>query len=491
MHEALKRYLQKHNLSKASGPSNMGQWKEFLQGINDYYQNADHDRYLLEQALNISSEEMQERWERINKLLSANEKHISILKSQNKILSSISEESTFEDILQILAQEMAQQLDLDKTLVIQKDLSQEKFHIASAVGTGATTFVELSLSTKVAQKVLGYIDTHGTSQFFLSEEQTEVELFKKFFPNTEKVKRVWYIPILDNSAKYPSFLFLLPREDREPTKPESEVLDSLIQVIHIITYNFESKRRLEEEQVKVIAAGKKAALGEMAGGIAHEINNPLAIISGQTQKLKLLSKIGKIDSESLNDSADKILKTIDRLSRIVYALRAFSRDDSKIDKSASNIIQIIDDSLALCSEKIKNSGVELKTRYLAEELHSFCNSVQISQVIVNLISNAYDAINSQEAPWISIDVYAEKEEIIIKITDSGDGIPEEIQEKIMQPFFTTKEVGHGTGIGLSLSHGIIKEHGGVLEYNNSIENTQFIIRLPLCVSDAAEEKVAS
>ena len=177
MHEALKRYLQKHNLSKASGPSNMGQWKEFLQGINDYYQNADHDRYLLEQALNISSEEMQERWERINKLLSANEKHISILKSQNKILSSISEESTFEDILQILAQEMAQQLDLDKTLVIQKDLSQEKFHIASAVGTGATTFVELTLSTKVAPKVLGYIDTHGTSQFFLSEEQTEVELF--------------------------------------------------------------------------------------------------------------------------------------------------------------------------------------------------------------------------------------------------------------------------------------------------------------------------
>ena len=491
MHKTLERQLKRLNLSKSNLPPKASLWKNFLKGVDNFYQSSDHDRYLLEQALNISSEEMQERWERINKLLNDNEKHICTLKSQNKVLSSISEDCDFSEILKILVHEMISQLNLKKVLMIQRDSSKNILYIVTSDGPELTDFSELSLKSEQSASILEFFQKNEMARYKLLENKTDFKVFQSFFKNCGNIDRLWYIPIPCNNQNYPSYLFLLPEENEEPTDHESEVLNSLIQVINIIIYHFEAKRRLEEEQVKVIYAGKKAALGEMAGGIAHEINNPLAIISGQTQKLKLLAKIGKIDTDNLNDSADKILKTIDRLSRIVYALRAFSRDDTKISKSVSNVVEIMDDSLALCSEKIKNSGVELRTKYANEELHTFCNSVQISQVIVNLISNAYDAIYQQENPWISIEVFSDEETITLVMTDSGNGIPEDIQEKIMLPFFTTKEIGHGTGIGLSLSQGIVKEHKGTLEYNNQSKNTQFVIHLPLSQNLKKELKVAS
>ncbi len=106
---------------------------------------------------------------------------------------------------------------------------------------------------------------------------------------------------------------------------------------------------------------------------------------------------------------------------------------------------------------------------------------QISQVLLNLLNNSFDAIEERAEKWIRVrfEINSNKKILIIKVTDSGDGIPNEIVHKMMNPFFTTKDIGKGTGLGLSISKGIIEEHGGHLIYNAQSKNTEFVVELPI------------
>lgn len=145
----------------------------------------------------------------------------------------------------------------------------------------------------------------------------------------------------------------------------------------------------------------------------------------------------------------------------------------------SSVNAIIEETLSLCREKFYNHGIqitvniELELTYMVE-----CRSVEISQVFLNLLNNSHDAILDLNEKWIKIDVKDSGEYVEVSITDSGSGIPKEIQDKMMQPFFTTKEVGKGTGLGLSISRGIIDSHQGKMYIDPNNKNTCFIIKLP-------------
>jgi C4-dicarboxylate-specific signal transduction histidine kinase len=108
-----------------------------------------------------------------------------------------------------------------------------------------------------------------------------------------------------------------------------------------------------------------------------------------------------------------------------------------------------------------------------------CRPTQLSQVLLNLLSNAFDAVSALSEKWVRLTVTQEEQKLIIKVIDSGNGIPSDIAEKIMQPFFTTKVIGKGTGLGLSISRGIIESHEGALFYDPSEKNTTFVIELPI------------
>ena len=166
------------------------------------------------------------------------------------------------------------------------------------------------------------------------------------------------------------------------------------------------------------------------------------------------------------------------MAKIMQGLRTFAREGSNDPCEAIPFVQVVNDSLELCRSRFMQNGIDLRVNQISGDLIVECQAVQISQVLVNLLQNAFDAIKESENPWVSLDTQAQGDWLLITVTDSGHGISQEISEKIMQPFFTTKEVGKGTGLGLSISSSILANHGGSLEIDHNCPNTRFVIKLP-------------
>jgi C4-dicarboxylate-specific signal transduction histidine kinase len=139
----------------------------------------------------------------------------------------------------------------------------------------------------------------------------------------------------------------------------------------------------------------------------------------------------------------------------------------------------------LCREKFAYAGIDVGVPEDDLEIEVKCVPEQIGQVLLNLLSNSYDAVKSLETKWVKIEIERSGEFVVLRVTDSGSGISEAIQKKLMQPFFTTKTVGQGTGIGLSISRGIAEKHGGSLEYDPASQQTSFRLKLPVSTSAAA------
>lgn len=237
-------------------------------------------------------------------------------------------------------------------------------------------------------------------------------------------------------------------------------------------------KKLLEAQALLTHSGRLSALGEMAGGVAHEVNNPLAIIHTLSGQLQELVQDETIDRTLLADVSRQIETTALRISKIINGLRSFSRDGTNDPFQTVAVQQVVEDALALCGEKFKNHGIEIRTAPISESLIFDCRATQIGQVLLNLLNNAYDAIASLPTRWISIEVRDLAQEVEIFVTDSGGGIPEKIREKMFQPFFTTKELGKGTGLGLSISRGIVQSHGGSFGIDAECPNTRFVLRFP-------------
>lgn len=240
----------------------------------------------------------------------------------------------------------------------------------------------------------------------------------------------------------------------------------------------EQWQTIEAERARSTQAGKLAVLGEMAGGIAHEINNPLAVIRLKTEMIQEMLESDPPEVVLAADSITLILRTLDRIAKIVSGLRTFARVGDQDPFEVTSIERVIEETLSLCSEFLRVNNIQLNfVKKDADQLVN-CRSTQISQVLLNLLSNAKDAIASLDEKWIKVEVRDLGDNLEISVTDSGKGISQQVQEKMMQPFFTTKEVGRGTGLGLSISKGIVEGHGGSLSFDPSSPNTRFVLILP-------------
>lgn len=240
----------------------------------------------------------------------------------------------------------------------------------------------------------------------------------------------------------------------------------------------EKTKQLFEAEGKMITSAKMSALGEMAGGIAHEINTPLGAIGLIADQLGEVIHEEPLDKKFLQDQIKTIGDIVHRIGVIIHSLRTFSRDGSKDRFESVPAKAIIDGTLRLCKERLKNNGIEFQLGDIANDLKVRCQEIPISQVLLNLIGNSCDAISAQEKKWIKLTTAEKDGQILFVIEDSGKGIPAEIREKIFQPFFTTKDIGKGTGLGLSISSGIAKAHGGELRLDDQSSHTKFILQLP-------------
>ena len=234
---------------------------------------------------------------------------------------------------------------------------------------------------------------------------------------------------------------------------------------------------IRSQQEKLVASAKLSALGEMAGSVAHEINNPLSIINGKASRLRKAAATDRYDQATFIAELGHIELTVERIAKIVRGLRSFSRSSDHDPMVPVQISQILADTLALCQEKIKKDGVQIRLD-LGKSVEIECRETQISQILMNLISNAHFAVKDLSEKWIEIKIDYFEQSIEIIVTDSGRGIPDLVAKKMMEPFFTTKPVGSGTGLGLSISRGLAAEHGGSLNYDAKGDHTSFILQLP-------------
>lgn len=251
----------------------------------------------------------------------------------------------------------------------------------------------------------------------------------------------------------------------------------------------ETQEDLEGQRRKNVAHAKMSSLGEMASGIAHEINNPLAILQAKIFQMRKLVDAEPLNKAKIYEHADKMDDTVQRIAKIIKGLRSFSRNSEGDPMSISSAGAVIESTLEFCQARFKASAIVFKLSPIPEA-YIKCRESQLAQVVLNLLNNSFDAVSGLDEKWISMDVKEKLSTIEIVITDSGKGIPTSVVEKMMFPFFTTKGVDKGTGLGLSISKGIVEEHGGKIHYDASCPNTCFIVTLPKAAS-AKNLKIAS
>ena len=250
--------------------------------------------------------------------------------------------------------------------------------------------------------------------------------------------------------------------------------DGKPQHIAFFATDLRTKRRAE---AAIFHSSKMASLGQMAAGIAHEVNNPITIIHGTAGLLKKGIQAEPRDFEKILSGLERIEKTALRISRIVKGLRMFSRSGENDPPISTPLAEILEDTLDLCRERFRDYAIDLRIAEIPD-LAIRCRPTQISQVLLNLLNNSFDAISQETERWVRIDFFPTEDRIRVAITDSGPGLSSETERRLMEPFFTTKEPGKGTGLGLPISRGIVEEHGGKLSYEHAAKNTCFSIELP-------------
>ncbi|MEQ6165706.1 ATP-binding protein [Ekhidna sp. MALMAid0563] len=267
---------------------------------------------------------------------------------------------------------------------------------------------------------------------------------------------------------------------------------------------------LKSAQSQLVHSEKMASLGQLTAGIAHEINNPINFISSGMVSLKMsieamrdiaeeytrlddgddpkevLESVKELKEEheydeivdELDDLINDINYGVQRTIEIVKGLRVFSRLDEEEAKNA-NVNENIDATLTLLRNKTKGK-IEI-TKHYDESMHDIeCYPGQLNQVFMNILNNAVQAMPDEKKD-AEITIYTEEadNEVYVRIKDNGIGIPDEIKNRIWEPFFTTKEVGVGTGLGMSITYGIVEKHGGKIDLTSEVgKGTEFVITLP-------------
>ena len=250
--------------------------------------------------------------------------------------------------------------------------------------------------------------------------------------------------------------------------------------------------QLKRAQAQLLQSAKLASIGSMSAGLAHELNQPLGVISIVNEQIGRMLATGDIDSERLTQLRDKITKQIDRAARITENLRIFSRQNVASERRPVDINWVIHESLVLPEQMLLDGGVVLELD-LAENLPTVsCDFVQIGQVLANLVSNSCHAVQTrpQGERHVRIASNLRQGRVCVSVQDNGAGIADSIKGQIFDPFFTTKSPDEGTGLGLSICYELVREHRGDLRCESEQgEGTCFVICLPQASqhqSDTAE-----
>jgi signal transduction histidine kinase len=262
--------------------------------------------------------------------------------------------------------------------------------------------------------------------------------------------------------------------EREARVEAERIITERVRELFLLNQQLsKTHQELKEAQARAVQAGKMQVVGQLAAGVAHEVNNPLGVILGFAQSLLKRMEPGgpfRMPLESIEREAQ-------RCKQIVQKLLLFSRT-SDGGKNSLNLAEVIEDTLALVEHQLQLANIEIKRNFDTFPHRVLGSKNQLQQVIMNLVVNARDAM--PDGGKLSIALSAGKGKTVrIQVSDTGAGISEEVMQRLFDPFFTTKEPGKGTGLGLSVCREIIEAHGGKIRAESEPgKGSSFIITLP-------------
>lgn len=237
-------------------------------------------------------------------------------------------------------------------------------------------------------------------------------------------------------------------------------------------------RSRKETEQHLLQLSRTASLGLISGGFAHEVNSPLATIALSSEIIHSMAKKGELNAEAIAKISLSIQRSVQKISLITKTILANATEDKESSFQVYTAQQIVDQILILCGERLAEAGIQLRVESNLDQIKFECRPVQITQALFNIVYNSIEAVTSLENKWIYISAKASFDSIEISVTDSGRGISKEIQAKLFTPFFTTKDVGRGYGLGLANCASTILLHHGHVYFDSKKTNTTFVIRLP-------------
>jgi PAS domain S-box-containing protein len=382
LHKVLIRQLKRLGLSHEAVPPSLHDWECLLQKISKAYTEADQDRYLLERSLHKSSTEMQERWQ--------------ALRAMEEQWRSLGE----------CAPDLILMVNLD----------------------GYVTFANRGRGVYSQEEMIG---KRLESLYLLPDNRAAMGAFKQAL-NKSSSK-------IEIRGLGPNHEGLCYSQRMTPIEKDGQVTGVLV-VETDITEQIKMQKEIEMERARAIHSSKFATLGEMAGGIAHEINTPLSTIQLFANLLRESAESAEIEKEQSLMIADKIESTVGRISKIIRGLRTFARQSDGDPFVTCEVSKIIEEAMDLMGEKLRNHGVRVEIDAGPKGLAIECRPTQITQIIMNMCSNSVDALEDAENKWIEIKAVDRGESAELTVTDGGSGIPRSVREKIMQPFLPPRSL---------------------------------------------------
>ena len=329
------------------------------------------------------------------------------------------------------------------------------FFISQGLKTLAVSFLMLIIFNKMVTRYL--IDLSKFARSFELNEAKETKKLELFKPSKFQDEIDGVFECINNMIEYIS---KINREDKLKILKKEKMLD--------------------KQEAIMLQSIRMASLGEMAGSIAHQINNPLAIISGNIRRLQYLVEEKNLDPKLAKTICIKMNHQIERVGQIIQGLLLFSKEDSRQGEEEFTMDQLFSAVKNIINEKMIFHKIafnielnkEMKNQVLIGSLH------RVTHVIINLLDNAIEATKDVKDKKIKVKSYLKNNHIRIEIIDNGIGVSEENEDKIFIPFFSTKKCGQGVGLGLSIANSIMEEHNGTLSYEKSPLQTKFRVELP-------------
>jgi two-component system C4-dicarboxylate transport sensor histidine kinase DctB len=264
--------------------------------------------------------------------------------------------------------------------------------------------------------------------------------------------------------------------ERRVSERTAALTEANEQLDHKVVELEDAQADLRRAQDELVQAAKLAALGQMSAGISHELNQPLSAIRSFADNARVL--LERERHAAVDENLKVISELTERMGQITAQLKTFARK-SVDEHEAVSLRGALERVLLLLSPRAQSEGIEIDTRICEREPVVRADGIRIEQVMLNLVKNAMDAVQGTSRRLVRVEIHHQSEWVTFRVSDSGPGIPPENLGNVFEPFFTTKERGEGLGLGLSISFGIVKDHGGTIHAGSSPDGGAcFSVRLP-------------